>query len=84
MRKIFYKEITEKRLVQNIDKNGNPYSSEEVLPTGQYKIMGMSSGEDSMDFPYVETDIDYHSTSALGIEMIDGVITLVVIQGTLQ
>jgi hypothetical protein len=45
------------------------------------KIMGASDGENSMQFPYVETDIDYHSTENLGIEMVDGVAKLKVVKG---
>ena len=36
------------------------------------EIKGMSDGLDSMEFPYVETDIDYHSTLNMYIEIVKG------------
>lgn len=33
------------------------------------KIMGASNAEISMDFPYVESDIEYHSLGNLAIEI---------------
>lgn len=35
-------------------------------------IKGMSDGENSMDFPFVETDIDYHHTGNMKIIEKDG------------
>jgi len=48
------------------------------------KIKGMSDGEDSMNFPYVETEEFYHSTQNLGIEKDKkGLAKLKVLEGAL-
>lgn len=46
--------------------------------------MGMSDGDDSMNFPYIEADTDYHSLKNLGIkECEDKKVELVVLKGEL-
>jgi hypothetical protein len=47
------------------------------------KIMGMSDGENSMEFPYVETDENYHSTINLAIEIVKNKPKLKIIKGYL-
>lgn len=44
------------------------------------EIKGMSDGDNSMEFPHVETEIDYHSTQNLGIEVVGGVVQLKIIK----
>ena len=49
------------------------------------QIKGMSDGEISMDFPFVETDIDYHSFENLGIKKNENdSFELIVVKGTLD
>jgi hypothetical protein len=46
------------------------------------KIMGSSDGDDSMNFPHVETEEYYHSLKNLGIEKDEkGIPQLVVLKG---
>lgn len=45
------------------------------------KIMGMSDGDDSMQFPYVETDVKYHSLGNLAVEVKEGKAALKVVKG---
>jgi len=53
------------------------------LPDGEYKIMGMSDGEVSMEFPYVEVEIPYHSTENLKVFKKKGKIELGITKGAL-
>jgi hypothetical protein len=47
------------------------------------KIMGMSDDENSLQFPYIETKENYHSTINLGIEIIKGKPKLKILKGYL-
>lgn len=40
------------------------------------KIMGMSDGDDSLQFPFIETDEYYHSLENLYLEEVDGVVSI--------
>lgn len=45
------------------------------------KIMGMSDGDVTMEFPYLETDEEYHATTNLRIEIENGVPKLIITKG---
>jgi hypothetical protein len=45
------------------------------------KIMGMSDGDNSMQFPYVETEEKYHSLDNLAVETKGGKPKLKVVKG---
>ena len=47
------------------------------------EILGMSNDENSLQFPYVETKENYHSTINLGIEIIKGKPKLKILKGYL-
>lgn len=44
------------------------------------QIMGMSDGENSLDFPYVETSEFFHSTENLEIKIVDNVAVLSIVE----
>ena len=48
------------------------------------KIMGMSDGETTMDFPFVETEEKYHSTGNLSIKNTENGVKLEVANGTFE
>lgn len=47
------------------------------------QIMGSSTDPHSMQFPSVESEIEYHSLGNLGIEEVDGEYKLKVVKGYL-
>jgi hypothetical protein len=46
-------------------------------PNKENQIMGMSDGDSSMGFPFVETDEVYHELGHLRVELVEGKAVLI-------